>query len=371
MIDDSNSGKSSDTSNGSDIEWTLLDRYFSGSCPPSEKAAVEQWAARNSSRGRLLASVRSVWEAGGVVTQEQYDADAGWRALREQMGRPRETVIPLDRHRLRLIAPRKSVGSRRRTLVRVAAAAAAVMLIATGSLFVMRTTAVDGNTAARDEPMRVYATARGQRASVRLTDGTQLWLNVGSTLRIPASYNTNARDVYLDGEAYFDVEHDARKPFRVHAGGAIAEDLGTRFVVRAYEGDANSMVVVVAGRVAFRADTPQSSRGVALERGQLARFDESGLITVTAGIDPDSYIGWRDGRLHFQKTPLAQVLRELERWYDIDISVDDSSLATVPVTATFDSGSVDNVLAVLSSSLDVRYKRLGRRVSLLSATHSP
>jgi transmembrane sensor len=157
----------------------------------------------------------------------------------------------------------------------------------------------------------------------------------------------------------------------VHTPGAVAEDLGTEFSVRAYPGDSATVVVVADGVVALRraaaaraAAATAPSPGVELTRGQMGLLNPSGVPTVVDGVELAALLSWRRGALEFQEIPLASAVRELERWYDVEITLGDPSLARVPLTATFDDQSVDQALTTVAAALDVRYERDGRQVRL-------
>jgi ferric-dicitrate binding protein FerR (iron transport regulator) len=171
--------------------------------------------------------------------------------------------------------------------------------------------------------------------------------------------------VELTGEAFFVVEHDGRRPFRVHAGTGVLEDIGTAFVVRAYTGDTETVVVVTAGRVALRPATPTGrGRGTELGTGQMGRLERNGTVQVVDHVDLGAALAWTSGQLRFEGRPLRDVVRELERYYDIDVAVDDSALLSVPVTASFTSQSADEALAILTGTLGVHYTRHERDVHI-------
>jgi ferric-dicitrate binding protein FerR (iron transport regulator) len=143
--------------------------------------------------------------------------------------------------------------------------------------------------------------------------------------------------------------------------------------VRAYPGDSATVVVVANGAVALRraapahataAATAGGAPGVELTRGQMGLLHPSGTPTVVDGVDLTALLSWRHGALEFQEMPLASAIRELERWYDVEITLGDTSLARVPLTATFDDQSVDQALSVVAGALDARYERDGRQVRL-------
>lgn len=327
------------------LNWDLLDRYLSGGCTPEQADEISRWAADDPAHARELDAARRVWAA-AAEGADRFDTNGQWSALHERIVRA-GGAIP-----------------RRRTARwhRAAAIAAGVMLAVGAAAWGWRAGVL--RPAAHAVAFREYSTRNGQRAEILLPDGTRAMLNVASRLRVPATYGAGARDVQLDGEAFFDVRHDARAPFRVHTAGAVAQDLGTAFVVRAYPDDHAVTVVVRTGKVALGADSAAAARAALLGAGQLGRLDTTGQVTVQQHVDVDAHLAWMRGALVFRLRPFADVVRELDRWYDVDITLDDASLATTPVTLSFTNQSLDEVLAIITQSLDVRAQRDGSHVRL-------
>ena len=354
-------------------EWSVLDRYFSSECTPEEANAVGRWIAADGQHAELIAFLRKIWEEGGVV-RPAIDEDADWRALHARIAAAQSDRAPVRaplrslHHRAALGMAPRPLGRRRLVRAMVAAAGLAAVVTLAAVWGVKRTTPASKVVA---QSGHEYATDRGQRATVMLVDGTRVWLSVDSKLRVAPGYASSTRDVELEGEAYFEVKHDDELPFRVHTPGAVAEDLGTEFSVRAYPGDSATVVVVADGVVALRRDAAAhsaaadtASPGVELTRGQMGFLHPSGIPTVVDGVDLTALLSWRHGALEFQEMPLASAIRELERWYDVEITLGDTSLARVPLTATFDDQSVDQALSIVAGALDVRYERDGRQVRL-------
>jgi len=363
-----------------DSMWDLLDRYFGGACAPDELTRLERWLADDPARAEQIDRARGVWEASLPVPDDtadgdRFDARAAWAAVQGRIAAAPSAVRTMrptrpTRPTLRLL-PAPQTRSARTMRGRLLAAIAAAALLAVTSGIVWHRVAsrlrADATLAALDGPMRVYATVKGQRAEIGLPDGTRIVLNVDSRLRVPVGYGARSRDVILEGEAFFQVAHDDKLPFRVRAGRALAEDLGTAFLVRAYPEDSGATVVVAEGSVALRASTAQgdAGRGVPLHARQLGRLDRSSLVSVTSDVDVERYLAWRQAQLRFDHAPLARVVRELERWYDIDITLADTSLASVPVTGAYQNASLDGILGDIAQSLDVRYTRQGAHVVFL------
>ena len=202
--------------------------------------------------------------------------------------------------------------------------------------------------------MRVISTATGQRADIRLSDGSRVALGVASRLRLAPDFGERSRDVYLDGTAYFDVVHDTTRPFRVHTPTAVTQDVGTRFVVTAYQESGSTQVVVAEGAVTLRAPTDSAAHAVQLGAGSLARITREGTPVMVRAVDPAQYMAWMDGRLVFHDTPLSDVVAELHRWYDEDIRLGDSTLARLPFSASFDVESFDQSVQVITTVLPLR-----------------
>jgi ferric-dicitrate binding protein FerR (iron transport regulator) len=191
-------------------------------------------------------------------------------------------------------------------------------------------------------------------------------LGVASTLRYPADFAGGPRGVSLEGEAYFEVVHDERRPFVVRAGELVATDLGTEFTVRAYPEDAGVRVVVREGRVAIRAAGSAAAPERVVAPGQLGRLG-AGREPAVEPADTAAYFAWTEGRLVFDGTPLRDALPQLSRWFDLEFRLADSTLGDVPLTATLKTQPTPDVLDNLAASLGMRQRRLGRTVTLYSA----
>jgi transmembrane sensor len=356
-----------------EIDWAIIDRFLAGECTSAEAALVRRWLLANPGAREFLRRLPGVLESestdqstdpSGATT---WNADAAWMRLASEQadlgaqgltaGGP---VLPARYAVLGRAARRGERG--------VWMAAAAVIAVI-GTIAVARR-AAEHALGIQGAPMRQYATAAGERATVRLSDGTELTLAPLSRVRVPLSYGRSAREVMLEGEAVFTVVHDAGRPFAVRAGSAIARDVGTRFDVRAYGDDRAVRVAVAEGRVSVTATGSRGIPGTPAGAGDVAVVTDA-AVALTHGADVASMIAWTDGRLVFDGAPVADVLGTIGRWYDIDVTVATPALAGRYVTATFTNASADEVLASLAVTLDARVERHGRIVTLvaLRASH--
>lgn len=336
-----------------DQNWSLLARYFSGLCSSEEERAVEQWTAAQPNRGREVGMLRAAWDAAGRMPSGQRTE----QALRRVAARVGVEFMNGGRladatPRARAFALRTLEAPRRQWLAVLTAVAAAVALLLSAGLWWERSNGSSG-----DGPEEEYVTQPGQPTSLELIDGTRVRLGAASRLRVPADFGAGARTVTLDGEAYFAVAAGKRHPFRVWAGATVTEDLGTAFLVQMHSRDQTVDVVVVEGKVALRPDGADHRHAVVLTPGQRGEVAPSGLLTVSDNVDTAALLGWLDGRLAFRRTPLAEVRAVLERWYGVRMELPDSTLAAVPVTASFAGESADEALRTLARLLDLRYER--------------
>ena len=193
-----------------------------------------------------------------------------------------------------------------------------------------------------------------------LADGSRVILGPQSTLEVPGTFGAGERTVTLTGDAYFDVRHDASRPFRVHAGSAVIEDIGTTFTI---ESDAAAMatVSVVSGSVRLsRAGAPAA--GVVLAAGDRGALSTAGDAQVERNVVRPEDTEWISGRLSFRDAPLSRVAAEMERWYGVKLRVTDSAMLDRKITTSFEGESVDKALQILELTIGAKVTRAGDSV---------
>ena len=171
--------------------------------------------------------------------------------------------------------------------------------------------------------------------------------------------------MYLDGEAFFEVATDTARPFIVHTASGTARALGTKFDVHAY-GDSPSMSVVVAeGAVAVKgvAESPDS---LILRRADLGRLWTDGRLDHSTNVDISAYLAWTRDELVFDRTPVPEVVRQLARWYGIDVRLGDSVLVGHAVTAWIGSQSFIDAIHTIAATLGARVEDRGSSYLLWS-----
>lgn len=162
----------------------------------------------------------------------------------------------------------------------------------------------------------IVSTPRGGEYQVELADGTKVWLNAASSLRYPTAFIGNERIVELTGEAYFEVKHDAAKPFHVKVKNGDIEDLGTEFDINAYDDESFVTTTVVNGSVSF--DPADDKRIFHLSAGEQAIAGVRD-INVNRAADLDAVTAWKEGNFIFNGTSLGEIMKQIARWYDLQV----------------------------------------------------
>lgn len=191
---------------------------------------------------------------------------------------------------------------------------------------------------AKDIAFHTIHIPKGGQYRLILADGTKVWLNAASSLQYPTRFDGTVREVSVSGEAYFEVAHQAERPFLVHCKGQRIQVLGTHFNVRAYMDEPELKTTLLEGSVVVtKQDRP--AEGVRLKPGEEASLAAEGNIKVTPLKDASLRIGWTKGYFMFDRADLKTVLRELSRWYDVDFKVKSNTTKTY-------TGKIDRQLSL-------------------------
>jgi transmembrane sensor len=192
--------------------------------------------------------------------------------------------------------------------------------------------------AANEPPeMNTLVIPYGSRSVITLSDGTKVWLNAGSRLIYPSRFVDRTREVFLIGEAFFDVHPDEKKPFVVKTADVLVEALGTRFNVSTYPEDYSVQTVLAEGSVEVkRIGSGKHEKGVILVPGELAYFNKKTQETQIQQVNLDHYILWTQGLFSFSNTEFNRITKKLERYYNIRFQFDDPFKGVIEVSGKLD-----------------------------------
>jgi ferric-dicitrate binding protein FerR (iron transport regulator) len=223
-------------------------------------------------------------------------------------------------------------------------------------------TPADNSTATM--AFNTISTPRGRQFQVTLPDGTQVWLNAASSVRYPTMFSGKERQVEVTGEAYFEVAKNTAMPFRVNVGGkAEITVLGTHFNVNAYENEKAIATTLLEGSV--RISSGKQAQPVVLQPGEQARITNTTAgIKVIANADIDKTIAWKNGLFYFEGASLAEIMRQLERWYDIEV-VYEKGVPDIQFEGEMTKDVSLNGLLVMLGRTDIRFRLEGRKLIVM------
>ncbi len=245
-------------------------------------------------------------------------------------------------------------GFARQLFLRVAAISVLGLLLGAAAYFVY---------APQAKPTAAYVQSivpNGKKMTVRLADGTHVWLNAGSRFRYPKSFASATRRVFLEGEAYFEVMPDQGKPFMITSGSVTTTVLGTSFNVKAHPADSTVEVAVLTGRVSVKAD---STRQTVLLPAQKAVYDLArNELRVEKARNPADYAAWREGGIILESVRMDGIARMLERKYGVTVRFANPATKNCRVTAKFGNVPLAKVLFAVCGAAGATYKTKGNRV---------
>lgn len=200
-----------------------------------------------------------------------------------------------------------------------------------------------------------YATKLGEHAKITLSDGTQIWLNAGSLLKYPVQFKGRTREVYLTGEAFFDVAKDKEHPFIIHTDKMDTKVLGTSFNVQSYPDHATQEVSVLTGRVNVKSTVTEEN--VYVTPGQKVVFkSQSNKLQAFTDVPVNSISLWRKNIIVFEDAPLPEVIATLNRNYNVAIQIENKNLNNLKISAYFKELPVGQVVALVCNIINANYK---------------
>jgi len=298
-----------------------LVRQQSGDMSAAESRALEAWLDADPSHRDAYERISALWDSMKGIGARQFPARAAARSFRRSPAQP------------------------------WLASTVTVLLFAAITLGVLSLRDWHGE-------INVYRTAKGEQQRVTLPDGSVAQLNTDTELRVV--YARGARSIHLErGQALFSVKKDVDRPFEVITRSGRAMALGTRFDVHLQ--DDRTVVAVVDGMVRV---TTARTGPVHVAAGEGISWSPRGDFLGHHPIDPAAVLAWQKGRLHFDRTPLAEVMAEVARYHTISYRFAEPSLALLQVSGSFRTNDLPRLFAVLEAALPVRTSIQGTLVQI-------
>lgn len=333
--------------------WPLIAKYLAGECSPEEKLAMEWWLEEYDNM-LLFRQIEAAWKQEQEPANDPaFDMESGLSRLHAKMSGQEESMTEEPAGRSRYIKISSWL-------------AAAGILLATGLGYLFVSRQHDARVTPR-VAMETRTSGPNDVVSIALPDGSQVWLNENSKIEYPKAFNGGERQVFLEGEAFFEVVPNPEKPFIVKSDKVSTRVLGTSFDVRAYKGDETASVSVATGKVEV---SKEIEEGLPIRITQLTPQQE---LVINTQKD-ETYIdivnsfdigAWRKDQLVFRNNTYSEVIDRLEEHYGVTIVMRDKNLSNCRVMANFNEGAtLKDVLKLLSISNSFRYKIDGTEVTI-------
>lgn len=363
----------------------LLKKYEEGQCTPEEEALIESWYNQRAKKNNMNPIQEDLSEAKELIWKGiQHNVRPSKRISRSFTRYAaaaaifiiagiatyfyvdqKEIMVPNQRNFVTDIAP----GGNKAYLLlsdgkRISLTGAENGTLAVHSGVTVTKTAdgqlvytISGGNEQDDGTYNAIETPNGGQYQVRLPDGTSVWLNAASVLKYPVSFaNNKERKVELQGEAYFEVAKDPKKPFFVSSRGQQVEVLGTHFNINSYANEAVMKTTLLEGAVKIS----EGKQMKILKPGEQAIVANHNLRVKTANLD--EVMAWKNGNFNFQDTELENVMRQISRWYDVEVEYQGIASSERLNGAISRSKNISQVLKMLTSTGVVHFKVEGRRV---------
>ncbi|WP_340105983.1 FecR family protein [Rhodohalobacter sp. 8-1] len=336
--------------------WVLIQRFVTGAADRDEKRILDKWMDLDSENRKLVQEIKEIWK---LTPSEDFDVDVqtAWNEFHKRK--------ELTRHN----APKKADFVTRKPSkmpLYILRLAAVVLVSVFAGVFVQYTLTNNGEAGQISEfyVMQNFETEKGEKARITFSDGTKVVLNSASSIRFPQEFSGAKREVYLKGEAYFEVAHDSDHPFIVYAHDAEVQVLGTEFNVQAWRDDGSVEVVVREGKVSvgsLNSDLKEPAR-VILTDGLYTNIKNGKAPGPAKEVNVKNRLIWTHGGLHFENAPFSKVIRDLERRFNVEFTVVDEELMDISYTGIFIYAELDEVIAVIAASMDFEYDRDGSKI---------
>lgn len=316
-------------------EYLML-RYLSGNLSPEEDRELRSWLEESPGNSRELEEYQKVWQQSfSPKAVQDFQSAEEWEKLKAAIDRENAASVK-----------GRSISLKRPGWLSIAASIGVLMVSVVGIYLLL--------FSGKEE--LILKESGSQEMSFLLPDGSEVWLNKHSTLSYHKSF-AQERMVSLSGEAFFEIEKDPEKPFVIYADKAAIRVLGTSFNVKAFEHSPLTEVYVLTGKVSL--SSVEQGEGVMLHPGEMGLLHtKEGGVSVAREANPNA-LAWKEKRLTFKKAPLKEVIKTLEDYFSVNISVANPELLKCRFSSSFANPELEEVLQVLRHALQLTIKRSG------------
>lgn len=337
------------------MDKKTIKRFLNDELPESEKQHVFHWLSSHENEHEVNAILKKHWEeVNKEVPMADVNLDRVFGRVLDDM--QQEKVISINRNE----ETQREAGRDRQStaIIPVLMKYAAVVLFTLGLGYMIWEQGVFEDET-KEVAIIVKETTRGHKSQILMKDGSKIHLNAESSLSYNEEFGETNRDLFLKGEAYFEVAKNKKLPFRVVANNTLTTAVGTAFNISAYEESQVTSISLTEGRInitpaeVMDAEIPT----VKLNPGEEFKVGEDLNAGLVRAFDESKVISWKDNVLLFENSSMEELISNLERWYNVKVVVlEPSRMAGIRANGKFDNESLENVLRILSYSLKFDYQ---------------
>jgi ferric-dicitrate binding protein FerR (iron transport regulator) len=332
------------------INWDLLAKHLAGETDPAGQEEFSEWLRRSAIHSDIFNEISTYWDQiNSMKEMNQFDVNNGWEKLHSRIiassGNPVSEIKEKMQNRGSFF---------RIPLLKTAAAISLLVMLGAGTFGII-------SLIHKNSLMTAVSSGTNDQTRTTLPDGTQVFLNAGTKLSYAKNFNIHSREVRLTGEAYFDVRHNADKPFIIYTGNAGIKVLGTSFNVQSLKSSGKVEVYVESGSVQlFEAEN--TGNIITIEPGFVGSIENS---TVEKQKNTDeNYMAWKTRRLIFNNTELEKVAEGIQDVFKVEVIFDDPAMARCKIGSNFENESLENVIEAICTIHNWKWERKGNRVIL-------
>ncbi|MCW3807507.1 FecR family protein [Plebeiibacterium marinum] len=314
----------------------LLVRYFEKDASEEDLLQLKAYLNESKENCKRFDELNEIYQLTDITAKGWlYDIDSNWNQLKARI--QSNSIAPVV----------KMVSNKIHMLWKTAAVIALLLATTFMGLFISDRLAVDSR-------MVKFVAPKGEKSKVILDDGTLVWLNSGSELSYHLDKRSKTRKVDLTGEGYFEVSKNKELPFVVHTKRFDIKVLGTQFNVSAYDSDIVNEATLKEGSISVLNN--RTGKYLDIEPGEQVKVNLKTNKMTVENVRVDDYMAWIENKLRFDNSSFLEVVKKLERWYDVNIILDDELLYKERYTMTVKTESLREVLELIQITTPIHYK---------------
>jgi transmembrane sensor len=317
-----------------------IKKYLEGKTNESESLQIQEWLKNPENDVELRQILGEIWANSEIHLNGQAP---DFNRMLDQVHHQ------INNQQIQQLKPRAISASIYQTFSKVAAILIIPLLLL--SVYFYFNPAQTTNQLASNTFREIY-TKPGTRTQIDLPDGTRVWLNDGTTFRYPERFTGTQREVFVNGEAYFEVKSNPENPFVVNNPMMNTVVSGTHFNLNAYSSDNYFEATLLEGKIHLE----NENKNLEMKPGEQVQFDSQLEKVVQRTVDPKNAAAWVDGKLIFKDEKIGTAIKKLARWYNVEIILTDPEITNYLMTATIQDEKLDQSLKLIALALPVKFE---------------